>query len=251
MPSVEQLLADVDAYISIIERLHKIKGKDCDLGHYQKFHTLLGDPVSMKERAVSHLRWMWDEHLSSEWERVLPVLQDSVAAYQSSDFSSMSNEDFLLRVSGRNQLPLHFNNWLPTIKEIIVVPSTHIGPYLMTVDITDDVVRLISHARTPEGATITSPSLTRSELLLQLSALSNETRLCILELLNQKGELNANEIENKLELTQSATSRHLQQLFASGYLHQRRLEGVKHYRLNREKIANTADALVSFVKSPQ
>jgi len=115
-------------------------------------------------------------------------------------------------------------------------------------DKVDHKVWLVVRAHIPEGANVSSPSLTRSELLMQLSALSNETRLKILELLNEEGELNAHDIQTKLGLTQSATSRHVLQLVATGYLHQRKLGSAKNYSINHARINQTSDALIQFLK---
>jgi DNA-binding transcriptional ArsR family regulator len=48
-------------------------------------------------------------------------------------------------------------------------------------------------------------------------------------------------------MSQSATSRHLTQLTAAGFLSTRRLDGAKCYKLNKERIANTLDTVKSFL----
>jgi ArsR family transcriptional regulator len=85
--------------------------------------------------------------------------------------------------------------------------------------------------------------LSRSDLLNQLNALADDTRLHIIELVSGEGELRAQEIIARLGLSQSSASRHLRQLTATGYLIERRGEAGKIYSLNRDRIEDTLDAV--------
>lgn len=249
LPSAQEILADEEAYLDTYEQVYAKKGhKDFDREFHRKEYQLLSDPEKAKSAILSHMRMMWEKYLQHEWDRIQPELQDSIRAFESLDFSGMSTTDALCRITGREQMPQVWESWIETAEEVVIIPSAHIGPYLMTMDKIDNKVWLVVRAHIPEGANVSSPSLTRSELLMQLSALSNETRLKILELLNKEGERNAHEIQDQLGLTQSATSRHVLQLVATGYLHQRRLEGVKHYSINHTRITQTSDALTQFLK---
>ncbi len=248
LPTPEELLADDKFYLATYEKVYEKKGYEFDREYHQKEYQILQDPGAFKDKIISYMRRMWEENLQEEWQRIQPMLHDSIKAFETLDFSGMSTEEALLRITGRDQMPQIWDHWISTTEEVVIIPSAHIGPYLMTMDKNESTVWLVVRAHIPEGAGISSPTLTRSELLMRLSALSNDTRLRILELLNQKGERNATDIQQELELTQSATSRHLTQLFATGFLHQRRLEGVKHYSINYDRINNTADALIGFLE---
>ena len=92
-----------------------------------------------------------------------------------------------------------------------------------------------------------TPSLGRSELLVRLNALADDTRLHILELLTREEELCAKDIMQTLNLSQSAASRHLRQLTATGFLNERRQETAKCYNLSAERIDDTLDALARFL----
>lgn len=249
LPSPQEILSDEEAYLDTYEQVYAKKGhKEYNREFHRKEYQLLSDPEKAKSAILSYMRMMWDEHLQPEWERNQPELQDAIRAFESLDFSGMSTADALCRITGREQMPQIWESWIASAEEVVIVPSAHIGPYLMTMDKIDNKVWLVVRAYIPEGANVSSPSLTRSELLMQLSALSNETRLKILELLNKEGELNAHDIKDQLGLTQSATSRHVLQLVATGYLHQRKLEGVKNYSINHTRITQTSDALIQFLK---
>jgi ArsR family transcriptional regulator len=112
----------------------------------------------------------------------------------------------------------------------------------------DEVVKVVFGARVPEGVSASLPELSRSELLMRLNALADETRLSILVLLASEGELSSQEIMERLDLSQSAASRHLRQLAATGYLTVERREGAKVFRLNSERIDDTFGALKKSVQ---
>ena len=102
-------------------------------------------------------------------------------------------------------------------------------------------------ARVPKGAAISSPALNRSELITRLNALADDTRLRILDLLAKQGEMGAQEIMAELSLSQSAASRHLRQLVATGFLVEQRREGAKFYQLNQSRVDDAFDALKDFL----
>ncbi len=245
IPTPAQLLADRAAYLSIIEDLYDRKGKTADLSLYESAHALLNDPPAMQDLMVTHLRTMWDEAVAPEWERNLPILQESAAAFESLDYSGRSAIEIVHQVI-EHDLPVEWEKWLPDIEQIIFIPSAHIGPYLLLISLNDTTARIVVGTRIPKGAQVSSPALSRSELLMRLSALADDTRLHILELLAREGELCAQDIMVHLGLSQSGASRHLRQLSATGYLISRRHEGAKYYRLNHDRIDDTFDALKKF-----
>jgi len=242
-----RLLADRATYLSLCERVHERQRKPFDRARHEQEYEMLQDPLGSKEMMVAHLRLMWNEYMAVEWERTQPMLQDSVTAFESLDFSGMSTSEILRQVTGRENLACIEDN-LPGVEEIIITPSVHNGPYMIMWDFNDGTtVRIVDCARIPEGATVRSPALSRSELLMRMSALSDDTRLSILELVARDGEQNAKEIMAQLDLTQSAVSRHLRQLVATGYLIVRRHKGAKRYRLNRDRVDDTFSALKSLL----
>jgi DNA-binding transcriptional ArsR family regulator len=245
VPSPSKLLADRAAYLSLIKDIHRCKGHTYDAAVFEEAHGLLNDPPAMQDLIVAHLRAMWDEVMAAEWERTLPTLEESVAAYESLGLENLPLAEALRRVTDR-ELPEGKEYWLTDVEQIIFIPSPHIGPYLMGLDLTDGTQRLAFGARIPEGAAVSSLTLSHSELLMRLNALADDTRMRILKLLAEKGELSTPEIMAELDLSQSAASRHLHQLSATGYLTARRQEGAKFYRLNVNRIDHTCAALKEF-----
>jgi DNA-binding transcriptional ArsR family regulator len=247
-PTPEQLLADRSAYLSLVEGLYCGERREAthDQELYEEAHVLLNDPPAMLDLVVAHLRGMWDDVVALEWERRLPLLQEAVAAFQSLDFTGMSCAETVHRVIGR-ELPAECERWQEEAGRVTFIPSAHFGPYIGRM-VRDEVVKVVFGVRVPEGVSASSPELSRSELLMRLNALADETRLRILELLSGGEDLNSQEIMERLDLSQSAASRHLRQLAATGYLSVERREGAKTYRLNRERIDDTFGALKESVR---
>jgi DNA-binding transcriptional ArsR family regulator len=247
-PSVERFLGDREYFNSIVERVFAHKGYECDEDECEMDFDLLNDPPARKEYILTYLQQMWDEHLKEEWERSLPMLRESVAAFNSLDFTGKSTNEILLQIIDRDSVPGKWDSMLEEIDEIIFIPSTHIGPFLLTLYVSEKAARVIFGARIPKGATVTSPALRRSELLMRLNTLADETRLHILELITQEDELGTKDIMERLGLSQSAASRHLRQLSVTGYLIEGRRDGAKYYRLNHDRIKDTTDAIETFLK---
>ena len=247
LPTQEELLADRGMYLSFMKRIYKHKGVDFGGDEYVMKHELLNDPVEKKELMISHLGMMWSEYMEPEWKSNLQMLQESVDSFMSLDFFGMSNTEIARKVTTREILPDDWGSWLEDIEELIFIPSSHIGPYLFVIDCNERISRIIFGARFPKGASVSSSSLHRSELLMRLNALADDTRLQILELIVEEDELRAKEIMDRLNLSQSSASRHLRLLSATGYLIERRHEGAKVYRLNRDRFNNTVRSIERFV----
>jgi DNA-binding transcriptional ArsR family regulator len=238
------LLGSADAYISFLQQHFY----EIDVPIELEAHALLNDPPAMLDLIMRHMRAMWQEHLSAEWERVKPILHESVGAFGRIDFSRMTGAEAMRVVTGQEQHE-KWDQLIALAEEIIFVPSAHLGPYLRKCS-EGRVLWIVFGARLPEGAQAGASALGRSDLLVRLGALNDDTRLRILALLAQHDELCAQDIITELDLTQSATSRHLRQLSATGYVTERRREIAKCYTLNRERIGDTFQALEQFLSRP-
>jgi DNA-binding transcriptional ArsR family regulator len=238
-------------YLSLVDDSSHLKGqKDYDRSTWEEMHRLLNDPPARQELIVTHLRTMWDEGLALEWERNLPVLKESVAAFQSLDLAGLTAVEALGRVILRARVPQVSESWLASIEHFVFIPSVHSGPYVVRLNSPDDGTEwIIFGARIPDGVIVHMPALSRSELLMRLNALADDTRLRILELLGQKGEMGTPDIKAQLELSQSAASRHLEHLTATGYLITRRHQGTNLYQLNPDRIDHTFKALKGFSRA--
>jgi DNA-binding transcriptional ArsR family regulator len=248
IPSREQLLADQDTYLDLIERTCEAKGAPCDLSHYALEHEYLQDPIARQELMVKHLSRMWDEHLATEWMARLSLIEESVAAFELVDYGGMTASEIVSEVTARDALPRDWESWLPETVRLAFAPSAHIGPYMILMDRSSTGARIVFGARVPTRAQVVSPELNRSELLIRLGALADDSRLRILELLAREGELCAQQVISYLGMSQSSVSRHLRQLVATGYVTERRREGSKAYSLNPDRLEDTLNHLKQFLR---
>jgi DNA-binding transcriptional ArsR family regulator len=241
-------LMDLDTYIAEIDRSEF----DIQVGRdlLAKAHALLSDPSAMHEAIVAYLTSMWNAILAEEWERNRAFLGQVVDAFQrrAAEYSGQGAYQAIRSVTGRDAS----GNWqraLAPAKKLVFIPSPHIGPYLMHYAY-PPVVRVIYGARLPPVTERESTESHRADLLVQLRALADETRLRILETLALEGELCAQEVVTRLGLSRSSASRHLSQLSATGYLVERQGTGkAKCYALNPERFQETLRSLERYAEA--
>jgi DNA-binding transcriptional ArsR family regulator len=244
---VGPLLEDVDVFLEFLKQRFPVEHLNIEIE--SEAHTYLNDPPAMQALIVSHFRSMWEEFLSPEWDRVVPMLQASVDAFRQISLGDLSRFEAAQRVLGRDMGKAEQEHWqaaLERTERLILVPSMHLGPYVGKFR-SGDTQWMLFGARVPEGAHIHAPDLSRAEILVRLNALADDTRLRILKLIAEGGELRSQEIMTGLDLSQSAVSRHLTQLSATGYLNERRCEGAKCYSLNPRRIEGTLRAISAFL----
>ena len=240
----DKLLGSAETYLSYLQSA----GFEFEEDIEREAYRWLTNPLGMQKFIVSHLREIWQEVFALEWKRVKPQLQESVQSFQQLNLSGLSTVEAIKIITGRD-VSEKWGEMLYSARRIICVPSVHVGPYLWKFHY-NGIVWIIFGARLPEGVQSGSSSLTRSELLVRLDALSDDTRLAILGLLSQYGELHAQDIIERLKLSQSAASRHLRHLSATGYITERWNDGTKCYSLNRDRIDATTQALQQFLSDP-
>lgn len=245
----EDVLSDKSLYLHITDTLaqkHDKRDFGMDSAYYEEVYRLLQNPAQMRAFVLEHLTYMWENHLKDEWARNLPVLEACVRAFKQQDYTGMTALEAIRAVTGRD-MSEHWGESLNKATRLTFLPSAHIGPY-NAYFMRDDVTYLFFGTRMPRGARSESTALNRSELLVRLNALADDTRLTILELLTEHGELCAQDIINMLNLSQSSASRHLRQLTATGYLVERRRDVAKCYSINMERADDTLKALKLFLK---
>ncbi|MGJ3237149.1 MAG: ArsR/SmtB family transcription factor [Anaerolineae bacterium] len=253
-PGDETLLKDKTAYLDFLQQAtaekYARRGDSFNYEHWEKEWMILQNPQKFLEDTTIHLQFMWDTFLKAEWQRVKPILQEAVSAFESVDYSGMNAYDAIEAVTGRNMRGKEFfEQQLEKTERLIFMPNAHLGPYISWGNSPDERTMVFFFgARPPKNATIQSTALSRSELLVRLNALADETRLKILEMLTEHDELCAQDFINELDLSQSSASRHLRQLTASGYLNERRRDVAKCYSINPERLEDTIHALKVFLK---
>ena len=240
----ESLLADLDFFLEYL--VSKFTAADV----YKEIETeafhLLNDPPLMQRRIASHLRRMWDEYFHEEWNRVQPMLADAVKAFEEVDLNVMEKEEAAKYITGMEVRPAFWEKANQDASHLIFVPSAHNGPYLGGFQY-KNAQGIIFGARLPRDTEIHAPDLSRNEITIRLNALADDLRLNILKTIAEEGEMRSSAIIEHLDLSQSAASRHLKQLSATGYLIERRCSGAKCYSLNRERVQDTMRAVEVFL----
>lgn len=223
---------------------------DVEIDHDQfvEAYALLSDPPALHDAILSYLKTMWREILQEEWQRQVEYLSRIVEAFQSREYSGLGAYEAIRTITGRDVSGC-WQRVLGPAETLVFIPSPHIGPYLMHYAY-PPVLRVVFGARLPQGIERSPAEMTRASLLVQLNALADETRLRILELLLEEGELAAQEIVARLDLTKSSASRHLSQLSATGYLVERQGTGkTKCYTLNPERFQATMGFLDRYAQA--
>ena len=204
------------------------------------------DPAALKQLVTGHIRWFWKNHLQAEWNRVRPMLEESARAFNQIDLSGKSRLEMIQFVTGKEFNETKWGGDLENPKALVFIPNAHIGPYIRATKV-NDIFYIYFGARLPEGSDVYLPDLDRAELVSRLSALADDTRLHILQMIAENGEMRSQEIMEAINLSQPSVSRYLTQLTATGYLQERRENGAKVYILNRDRIEKTLKALHAFL----
>jgi DNA-binding transcriptional ArsR family regulator len=203
-------------------------------------------PEEMKALIISHLDWFWKDHLETEWSRVQPLLEKTIRAYQQLDLNGLSSREIIHRVTGQDPVDAHWNQLLEQSKRIAFVPNAHTGQYTHKM-LVGECLCIFFGARPPEGSQERIPELDRTDIISRLSTLADDTRMQILQLIAEKGEMRAQDIIEAIGLSQPSTSRYLSQLAAAGYLLERRVNTAKVYTLNHDRIEKTLKAVSTFL----
>lgn len=242
-PPPDDILGSLDSYLDYLRRY--FAEPHLEIPVEIQTYALVQDPPAMQRMLVEHLRLMWTEYLAPEWARVEPLLKESVDAFAELHLERLSPTEAMRAITGRGVCE-EWDSGILAGRRVVFVPSAHVGPY-QTKFRTGQLLGIIFGARLPEGAAPGASALSRSELLVRLAALTDDTRLSILAELSRGPELCAQEIIGRLGISQSAASRHLQQLSATGYLDERRRDGGKCYTLNRERLLATLRAVERYL----
>ena len=184
--------------------------------------TLLADAPALRAQVLDHLRTLWTTLLAPEWQRhthqltkLTRTINDLIFSqpqWQAADpFDALR---YLLQTEPDNRDLAQ----LAGVQQIVLVWSPHLAAHCTRLGSRNTlwVVRKF------DPQLLRRDPLRRAEVLGPLATLADETRLRILELLVEQGELRAQEIIAQLEGSQGNVSRHLKQLAGAGFVRERR-----------------------------
>jgi ArsR family transcriptional regulator len=245
-PNWEKVLSSPEAYVSFLIDHFGEGLVEADLE--TKAYEYVVDPPAMRKLIVDHLRWFWNEHLAQEWTRTEPILRESVKAFQHANLDNMDRLEMARYVTGQDLDEEHWGQALARAERVVFIPNPHIGPYVTRFHF-KDALGVVFGARQPEDASVRIPELDRAEIVARMSALADDTRLRILQMIAENGEMNSKDIIEAVGLSQPSVSRYLTQLTVTGFLQERRVNGAKAYALNRDRIEKTLNAVRNFLLS--
>jgi len=241
---LQAILADVESYLAFLHT--RFEPSSIDRKLETEAFSYVTQPDRMQHLIVTHLKMMWERYLKFEWEQVSPMLEKAVQAFRQADLSNMDRAEAARWIIGQDLPEDKISNWLKDAERVVFVPSAHVGPYLGHFHY-GNTTGILFGARLPRETVFEVPELSRAEITVRLSALSDDSRLRIMKYIAEHGEQRSQDIMIQLDLSQSATSRHLMQLSATGFLIERRCEGAKCYELNPERIEDTLQAIAAYL----
>jgi DNA-binding transcriptional ArsR family regulator len=238
------VLSSPESYVSFLIERFSEKMVEVDLE--TRAYEYVIDPPAMQKLIVEYLRWFWDEYLSQEWARTEPILRESVKAFQHANLDKMNRLEMARYITGQDLDEDHWGKILSKAERVVFIPNPHIGPYVTRIHF-KNALGVIFGARQPEDASVRIPELDRAEIVARMSALSDDTRLRILQMIAENNEMRSQDIIEAVGLSQPSVSRYLTQLTVTGYLQERRVNGSKAYALNRDRIEKTLKAVHKFL----
>jgi hypothetical protein len=232
---VRLLQSDAQTYGALLQ--HLSPGQPLDAALVLEAHRLLNDPPALQDLIIAHLYDMGENVLGAEWEHQLSKMKAFLSFLEQRPLPSGTAAD-TIRAFINRELPDAISAQLAGVRQVIFVLSPHIRLHAARFGSDTTIwVFVLGHFTT---LPLRAAPIKRGELLRPLTALADDTRLHILELLAHHEDLPTQAIIAQLDQSQPNVSRHLKQLVAAGFVDELRGDGAnKRYRLNSKPIEST------------
>lgn len=233
--SAEDILADDEALEGVLRAMQV----PVDVAEAAQ---LLRAPTEWRDLLLSTLQRFWERIYREQWARTHPQLVRNVEFHRRQTYVGDIAALFTA-VTGR-QIPDRVRPGLLNAEHARFVPSLYLGPYVSVLFNTASATIFYNGEGTPlADAGMRVPI---DDLYHPLTALADKTRLAIVAMLDGR-ELYAQEIVDRLGISQSAVSRHLQLMVDMKVLNVRRGErGAKFYSINTQTLQHVAQQLREF-----
>ncbi|HEU5090136.1 MAG TPA: metalloregulator ArsR/SmtB family transcription factor, partial [Roseiflexaceae bacterium] len=213
------ILANFERYQGVVAERYPNDPPDTAL--LAEAYALLCTPEALHQRAVAHLRRLWNGLFAAEWKRREKALGALARVLAERQIPQASAPEIVRAVIGREPSPAT-TALLAQAERLVIVPTPHVSLYASSFH-TQATVWVFVAVSTITSWALRQTPIKLSEVMVRVTPLSDETRLRILELLAQHGELSAQDLISMLDISQSSVSRHLKALGA--YIVERRGEG--------------------------
>ena len=209
---------------------------------FEQMLRLFRDPVELKARLVFILTQFWDAYGRAVYEDCSPVIARSLRYHQRREYTGTSTEVYY-EVTGKHPASEESRKKFENATSLIFIPSCHSGAYATFSCLIDDerTLFVVYNCRSSGGSAEGRPEIVR-DVFPPLKALADETRLQIVLFLQER-ELYAQQIVDRLDLSQSSVSRHLSLLVAGRVLSVRKEDGRKFYRINEPSMGRLIERL--------
>lgn len=228
---------DMPAWLEALQRTHPSMLRersreippDLDPEVARAAAPLAEDAPALRAFLVDHIGGLWTERLAAEWARAAPLLrvaQDALAREHNGLGGTAAQ---IVRAVLRRDLPDWVLAALGEAQAVVFVLSPH-APLEVSRLGEPGVVHVFARF---DPAMLRQAPVRRAEVIGPLSALSDDTRLRLLEVLAASGEARGQDLIAGVGVSQPNVSRHLKQLVGAGLVGERRAgDANKLYRLN-------------------
>ncbi len=210
--------------------------------------ALVTSPDQLKQRTLALLEGFWRQCYEPEFDRNQADLHRAVRFAQA--LSHPSVQVTFQELTG-HRLPPNIDSWFDDVERVVFCPSSHVGSFIQYILYAPTLILYFNASSVLQNRPAQSrasrsddASLDRSEVLDGLRAISDPSRMRIIEMLRE-GELYAQEIVAQLGISQSAVSRHLSTLESADLVTVRPSNGMKYYAIDRVRLR----ALSSHIES--
>jgi DNA-binding transcriptional ArsR family regulator len=207
--------------------------------------AIITSPDQLKRRTLALLDGFWSQCYGAEHERNLPELQRSVRFAQV--MSHPSVQVTFSELTG-HRVPEVISGALIDVERVMYSPSLHLGDFVQYILYPPTLI-LYFNPQTVLRNQPSQPRAQRSEhhldtsnVLEGLRAMSDPSRMRIIEMLRER-EHYAQEIVARLNISQSAVSRHLSTLEDADIVTVRPANGMKYYAIDRARLRLIAQHL--------
>lgn len=215
------------------------------------------DPLRLARRFADLVSAYWDAAFAEEWERLEPLLADTVTdagrRIASDGFYGFArNVSRQLRVDEQAEefgidLPHDHRVEVTADRRLLLVPSVYVWPHVQVNCDEPWPLNVIYPA--PFLSEDARPPLPSSELVQLLRSLGDHTRLKALKLIAERPR-STQELAPLVGISEAGLSKHLRQLTEAGLLKTRREGYYVLYSLVPERIEPLSESLRRFLSDP-
>lgn len=241
---IETILATPDSYLRFLAEGFEPDqySEEIERAAYE----LLKNPQIMRKKIHDFLSFLWKEKYEKPWKAVKADLSDFLEKTDISYVRNMSREEAISHMTGMEIDPDKLESMTARTSSLVFVPSF---------DVQDGYSRLVSagtlyvffNPEAFEKRRFDAQLSDINEISRKLSAIADTNRLNVLKYIAGKGEACSQDILKDLGFSQSAVSRHLQQLSATGILSERRQISAKYFRVNGDYLRNVLASVTGFL----